>query len=431
MQKVYTEIRSIIGNVITVRAEGIRIGDLALVGDSYASVIKLDKDIVSLQVFAGAQGVSTTDPVRFLGRPMMVSFSENLLGRIFDGTGVPRDRGPALKENMIPIGGPSFNPSKRILPNKMIRTGIPMIDVFNTLVESQKLPIFSISGEPYNALLARIAMQAEVDVIVLGGMGLKYDDYLTFRDTLEKGGAMSHTVMFIHTASDPIVECTLVPDLSLAVAEQFALEGKRVLVLLTDMTNFADAQKEMAITMEQVPSNRGYPGDLYSCLASRYEKAVDIEGAGSITILGVTTMPGDDVTHPVPDNTGYITEGQYYLKSGHIEPFGSLSRLKQNVNGKTRDDHRALMDGMIRLYAQYKESLEKKSMGFLMTEWDDKLLKYGELFESKMMDLSVNISLEDALDLGWVILADCFEPNETGLKSSLIQERWPNKDALQ
>ena len=430
MQKVYTKIESIVGNVVTVRAEGVRNADLALVGDSYASVIKLDKDIVSLQVFAGAQGVSTTDPVRFLGRPMMVSFSENLLGRIFDGTGVPRDNGPALTENMIPIGGPSFNPSRRTLPNKMIRTGIPMIDVFNTLVESQKLPIFSISGEPYNELLARIAMQAEVDIIVLGGMGLKYDAYLAFKETLEKGGAMSHTVMFIHTAADPTVECTLVPDMSLAVAEQFALEGKRVLVLLTDMTNFADAQKEMAITMEQVPSNRGYPGDLYSCLASRYEKAVDIEGAGSITILGVTTMPGDDVTHPVPDNTGYITEGQYYLKGGHIEPFGSLSRLKQNVNDKTRDDHRALMDGMIKIYAQYKESLEKKSMGFMMTEWDEKLLKYGELFESKLMDLSVNIPLEDALDLGWEILAECFEPNETGLKTNLIKERWPNKEAL-
>ncbi len=430
MQKVFTEIKSIIGNVVTVRAEGVRNGDMALVGDSYASVIKLDKDIVSLQVFAGAQGVSTTDPVRFLGRPMMVSFSDNLLGRVFDGTGVPRDKGPALKENMIPIGGPSFNPSRRVYPDKMIRTGIPMIDVFNTLVESQKLPIFSISGEPYNELLARIALQAEVDVIVLGGMGLKYDDYLTFRDTLEKGGAMSHTVMFVHTASDPTVECTLVPDMSLAVAEQFALAGKRVLVLLTDMTNFADAQKEMAITMEQVPSNRGYPGDLYSCLASRYEKAVDIEGAGSITILGVTTMPGDDVTHPVPDNTGYITEGQYYLKGGHIEPFGSLSRLKQNVNGKTRDDHRALMDGMIKLYAQYKESLEKKSMGFMMTEWDEKLLKYGQMFESRLMELSVNIPLEDALDLGWEILAECFNPNETGLQTNLIRERWPRKEAL-
>ena len=427
MQKVYTKIESIVGNVVTVRAEGIRNGDLALVGDSYANVIKLDKDLVSLQVFAGAQGVSTSDPVRFIGRPMQVSFSEHLLGRIFDGAGVPRDNGPALTENMVDIGGPSFNPAKRVIPKHMIRTGIPMIDVFNTLVESQKLPIFSISGEPYNQLLARIALQAEVDVIVLGGMGLKYDDYLTFRDTLEKGGAMSHTVMFIHTAADPTVESTLVPDMSLAVAEQFALEGKKVLVLLTDMTSYCDAQKELAITMEQVPSNRGYPGDLYSMLASRYEKAVDIDGAGSITILGVTTMPGDDVTHPVPDNTGYITEGQFYLRNGHIEPFGSLSRLKQNVNGSTRDDHRALMDGMIKLYAQYKESLEKKSMGFAMSSWDDKLLKYGQLFESKLMDLSVNIPLEKALDLGWEILAECFEPNETGLKTSLIKERWPKK----
>ena len=271
MQKVYTKIESIVGNVVTVRAEGVRSGDLALVGESYASVIKLSGDLVSLQVFAGTQGVSTTDTVRFLGRPMMVSFSDDLLGRVFDGAGVPRDNGPALTENMIPIGGPSVNPAKRIVPKRMIRTGIPMIDV-NTLVESQKLPIFSVSGEPYNQLLARIAMQAEVDVIVLGGMGLKYDDYLFFRDTLEKSGAMGRTVMFVHTASDPTVECTLVPDLSLAVAEQFALAGKRVLVLLTDMTNFADAQKEMAITMEQVPSNRGYPGDLYTAALPRAMK---------------------------------------------------------------------------------------------------------------------------------------------------------------
>ncbi len=425
MQKIYTKIESIVGNVISVRAEGVRNGDMALVGNSYANVIKLSGDLVYLQVFSGTQGIGTNDPVRFLGKPMMVSYSDHLLGRIFTGSGVPRDKGPALTENMIPIGGPSVNPTRRVVPRKMIRTGIPMIDMFNTLVESQKLPIFSVSGEPYNELLARIAMQAEVDVIVLGGMGLKYDDFLFFKDTLEKSGAMGHTVMFIHTASDPTVECTLVPDLSLAVAERFALDGKRVLVLLTDMTNFADAQKETAITMEQVPSNRGYPGDLYSCLASRYEKAVDFEGLGSVTILSVTTMPGDDVTHPVPDNTGYITEGQYYLKGGRIEPFGSLSRLKQNVNGKTRSDHRALMDCMIKLYSAYRESQEKKSMGFLMSEWDEKLLRYGKLFEDNMMDLRVNISLEEALDLGWKILAECFEPNETGLKTNLLRERWP------
>ncbi|MBQ9354334.1 MAG: V-type ATP synthase subunit B [Clostridia bacterium] len=429
MQKIYTKIESIVGNVVVVKAQGVRNGDLALVGKSFANVIKLDNDLVYLQVFSGTQGISTTDSVKFLNRPMMVSYSDRLLGRVFNGAGVPRDKGPELTDNMIPIGGPSANPAKRIVPKTMIRTGIPMIDMFNTLVESQKLPIFSVSGEPYNELLARIAMQAEVDIIVLGGMGLKHDDYLFFKETLEKSGAMGHTVMFIHTASDPTVECTLVPDMSLAVAEKFALDGKKVLVLLTDMTNYADAQKETAITMEQVPSNRGYPGDLYSCLASRYEKAVAFEGSGSITILSVTTMPGDDVTHPVPDNTGYITEGQYYLKNGRIEPFGSLSRLKQNVNKDTRDDHRALMDAMIKLYSSYNESLEKKSMGFMMSEWDEKLLKYGELFETKLMDLSVNISLEEALDLGWEILASCFEPNETGLKTNLIAERWPKKKA--
>ncbi len=303
-----------------------------------------------------------------------------------------------------------------------------MIDVFNTLVESQKLPIFSVSGEPYNELLVRIALQAEVDLIILGGMGLKHDDYLTFKDSLEKGGALSRTIFFVHTANDSVVESLTVPDISLSVAEKFALKGKKVLVLLTDMTNFADAMKEISITMEQVPSNRGYPGDLYSQLAYRYEKAIDFEGAGSITILAVTTMPGDDVTHPVPDNTGYITEGQYYLKGGRIEPFGSLSRLKQMVNSKTRDDHRTIMDTMIKLYASSKESVEKKAMGFNMTKWDEKLLKYSNMFESKMMDLSVNIPLEEALDLGWDILASCFSPKETGIKTDLIEKYWPKKE---
>ncbi|MDD5789192.1 MAG: V-type ATP synthase subunit B [Spirochaetia bacterium] len=431
MNKVYSKIESITGSVITVKAEGVKYNELAEIttrfGKSLAEVNKIDGDTVSLQVFAGGRGVSTGDQIRFLGHDMRVSFGDDLLGRIFNGSGDPRDKGPALTENMTEIGGPSVNPSKRILAERMMRTNIPMIDMFNTLVVSQKLPIFSISGEPYNQLLARIAMQAEADVIVLGGMGLKYDDFLYFKKTLEEGGALSKTVMFIHTAADPTVECIKIPDMSLAVAEQFALQNKDVLVLLTDMTSYADSMKEIAITQEQVPSNRGYPGDLYSQLAARYEKAVDFKGNGSITILAVTTMPGDDVTHPVPDNTGYITEGQYYLKGGRIEPFGSLSRLKQNVNGKTRKDHRALMDAMIRLYSSYKDTLEKKSMGFMMSKWDEKLLKYGELFEKEMMDLSVNISLENALDLGWKILAACFDKDETGIKSELISEYWPNK----
>ena len=431
MNKVYNKIESITGSVITVKAQGVKYNELAEIttrfGKSLAEVNKIDGDTVSLQVFAGGRGVSTGDQIRFLGHEMRVSFGDDLMGRIFNGSGEPRDNGPALTENMKPIGGPSVNPSKRILAERMMRTNIPMIDMFNTLVVSQKLPIFSISGEPYNQLLARIAMQAEADVIVLGGMGLKYDDFLYFKKTLEDGGSLSKTVMFIHTAADPTVECIKIPDMSLAVAEQFALQNKDVLVLLTDMTSYADAMKEIAITQEQVPSNRGYPGDLYSQLAARYEKAVDFKGSGSVTVLAVTTMPGDDVTHPVPDNTGYITEGQYYLKGGRIEPFGSLSRLKQNVNGKTRKDHRALMDAMIRLYSSYKDTLEKKSMGFMMSKWDEKLLKYGVMFEKEMMDLSVNISLEGALDLGWKILADCFDKDETGIKSELISEFWPNK----
>jgi V/A-type H+/Na+-transporting ATPase subunit B len=434
MRKIYNKIEQIAGNVIIVKAEDIKYGELAEVksshGTSLAEVIRLDHDLVALQVYAGSRGISTNDEVRFLGHPMQISFSENLMGRIFTGSGTPRDNGPELTENLIEIGGPSVNPAKRIIPRNMIRTGIPMIDVFNSLVESQKLPVFSVSGEPYNELLARIALQAEVDLIILGGIGLKYDDYLYFRDTLEEGGALSRTIFFVHTAADPIVEALLVPDISLAVAEGFALKGKRVLVLLTDMTNFADALKEIAITMEQVPSNRGYPGDLYSQLAARYEKAVDFEGAGSITVLAVTTMPGDDVTHPIPDNTGYITEGQFYLRNGRIEPFGSLSRLKQLVNKNTREDHRALMDGMIKLYAQYKEALEKKAMGFRMSDWDTKLLSYGELFEDKLMALSVNIHLEKALDLGWEILAECFTPEETGLRTELTSKFWPEKGEM-
>jgi len=429
MRKVCTKILSIVGNVLTVRAEGVAYEELAEVstrmGRSLAQVIRLDNDFVYLQAFQGSRGISTGDEVKFLGHPMRVGFSSNLLGRIFNGSGMPRDGGPAITENLIEISGPAVNPAKRIIPRNMIRTNIPMIDVFNSLVESQKLPIFSVSGEPYDELLARIALQAEVDMIILGGIGLKFDQYMYFKNTLEEGGALSRSIFFIHTASDPIVEGLMVPDMCLSVAEKFALDGKRVLVLLSNMTNFADALKEIAITMEQVPSNRGYPGDLYSQLASRYEKAVDFEGAGSITTLAVTTMPGDDVTHPVPDNTGYITEGQFYLRNGRIEPFGSLSRLKQLVNKKTREDHRGIMDGMLQLYAQFRESNEKKAMGFRMSDWDKKLLKYGKLFEAHMMDLKVNIPLESALDNGWKIMADCFKPEETNFRSELIEKHWP------
>ncbi|MFW6065643.1 MAG: V-type ATP synthase subunit B, partial [Planctomycetota bacterium] len=327
----------------------------------------------------------------------------------------------------VDIGSPPVNPVRRRRPDRMIETRIPMIDIFNSLVESQKLPIFSIPGEPYNELLARVGLQAEADVIILGGMGLRHDDYLKFRNTFEEGGVLGRSIMFIHTAADPVVECLMVPDLCLAAGEQFALAGKRVLVLLTNMTSFADALKEIAITMEQVPSNRGYPGDLYTQLARRYEKAVDLDEAGSMTVLACVTMPGDDVTHPVPDNTGYITEGQFYLRNQWIEPFGSLSRLKQQVNGDTRDDHRAIMNACIQLYAQCRESREKRDMGFEMSAWDRKLLKYGDLFEDRIMDLNVDIPLFEGLDRCWDVLAECFEPRETGIRRAIIDNHWPKE----
>ena len=354
---------------------------------------------------------------------MQVNCGESMLGRVFNGSGEPIDNGPEIMAEKVDIGGPSFNPSKRIVPKRFVRTNIPMIDMFNALVISQKIPIFSISGEPYNELLARIASQTDADIIILGGMGLKFDDYQFFKDYFTRTGAMEKTSMFIHLASDPVVECVLVPDMALAAAEQFAIKDKNVLVLLTDMTSFSDSLKEISISMDMVPSNRGYPGSLYSDLASRYEKAVDIEGSGSITIIAVTTMPGNDVTHPVPDNTGYITEGQFYLHGGRIDPFGSLSRLKQQVMGKvTREDHGDLANAMIRLYADAKKARDRESMGFRLSGWDKKLLAYAETFEKKMMDLQVNLDIEEQLDLGWTILAQCFDRNETGLKNTWIEK---------
>lgn len=431
MKTVYNRINDLRGNLITVTAEGVSLGELARIdlqdGRSvYASVLRIDKDQVTLQVFQNTRGISTNDKVTFLKRQMQANFGDSLLGRRLNGSGVPIDGGPEIIGDPIDIGTTSFNPVRRIIPREMVRTNIPMIDVFNCLVKSQKIPIFSVPGEPYNALLMRIANQTDADVVIIGGMGLTFKDYQAFIDNAEQAGSMNKTVMFIHRAVDPAVECILVPDMALACAEKFAVNGKHVLVLLTDMTSFADAIKEISITMDQVPSNRGYPGSLYSDLASRYEKAVLIEGSGSITIVGVTTMPGDDVTHPVPDNTGYITEGQFYLHNKQIDPFGSLSRLKQLVIGTvTREDHGSLANAMIRLYAESKKARERQSMGFKVSRWDEKLLAYSHLFEKQMMNLEVNLSIEDALDQGWKMLAECFLPEEVGIKQSLVDKYWP------
>lgn len=433
MRKVYDRIVDMRGNLITVSAEGVCLGELARIQKAsgavvFASVLQFDDDLAVLQVFENTRGISTGDQVTFLGRQIQATFSPSLLGRRFSGSGIAIDEGPQVIGETVDIGQPSFNPTRRIIPRHLVRTNIPMIDVFNCLVKSQKIPIFSVAGEPYNALMMRIANQTDVHVVIIAGMGLRFDDYQAFIDNAEKSGSIDKSVMFIHLATDPVVECLLVPDMALAVAEKFAMEGKDVLVLMTDMTAYADAIKEIAITMDQIPSNRGYPGSLYSDLAARYEKAVDIDGSGSITILTVTTMPGGDVTHPVPDNTGYITEGQFYLHGGSIDPFGSLSRLKQMVIGKvTREDHGDLANTMIRLYADSKKARERQAMGFRLSRWDEKLLRYAMYFEERMMNLEVNLSLEAALDLGWITLAEVFELEEIGLKKQISDKYWPRE----
>ena len=430
----HTRVLEIVGDTIRVRATGVAFGDLAVVenvnGDtSLAKVVQLDRDIVSLQVFTGGKGLSTEAGVRFLGHPQRVTYSENILGRVFRGSGEPIDDGPDLSvDPQIETGGPTVNPMMRVVPRKMIETHVPMIDVFNCLVESQKIPIFSVAGEPYNELLARIGFQANADIVVFGGLGLIFDDYYFFRTAFEEHGVFHRTVMFVNQASDPIVERLLVPDMAVAVAERFAVEeNKRVLVLLTDMTAYADAMKEIGVAMERIPATRGYMGDLYTQLAQRYEKACDFKGAGSVTILTVTTMPGGDVTHPVPDNTGYITEGQFYLHDGVLDPFGSLSRLKQHVIGTaTREDHSQIMNTMIRFYAEGVEAGKKQAMAFELSPFDRKLLKFGTLFRERFMDIRVSVPVIEALDLCWQTLAECFEPQELLMKQNLVDKYFPN-----
>ena len=426
----HTRVLEIVGDTIRVKAEGAAFGDLAIVENvdgetSQAKVVALDRDIVSLQVFAGGKGLSTDAVVRFLGHPPNVIYSDNIVGRIFRGSGEPIDDGPELlSDARIEMAGPTVNPMMRVVPDKMIQTEVPMIDLFNCLVESQKIPIFSVAGEPYNELLARIGFQADADILVFGGLGLIFDDYHFFKTAFESHGVFHRTVMYVNLASDPIVERLSIPDMALAVAEKFAVEeGKRVLVLMTDMTAYADAMKEIGISLERIPAARGYMGDLYTQLAMRYEKACDFKGAGSVTILTVTTMPGNDVTHPVPDNTGYITEGQFYLHDGYIDPFGSLSRLKQKVIGKaTREDHGQIMNTMIRFYAEAQEAEKKQAMAFELSPFDEKPIKFGGLFRQRFMDIRVSMPVIEALDRCWETLAECFESGELLMKQELIDK---------
>ncbi len=391
---------------------------------SFAKAININENFTRFQVFNGTQGLSTQTKIRMHEVPLTAGFSHNMLGRSFDGVGDVADGGPeVIFEKQVSTRLDTLNPTVRLVPKQPMWTGIPMIDVFNTLVKSQKIPIFAGPTEPYNRLLSQIAQGAQVDIIIFAGIGLKFDEYHYFKEQLSQSGNIDKTIMFTHLAGDSQIKGLMLPDVALSVAREFADEGKDVLVLLTDMTNWSNILRNVANYQDQIPSLQGYPGSLYSELARRYEVAADVEGAGSITIIGATTL--ESLEDPVPDNTGYITEGQFFLEKGKLKLARSLSRLKQQVNGSTRGDHRPIMTAMSSLLADAEKAHEAAEVGAANDVFSQKLLRYREDFIANMEEpFGEPIQLEAALDKCWDILRRHFEPSETGLSKKLIDEYW-------
>jgi V/A-type H+-transporting ATPase subunit B len=391
---------------------------------SFAKAINISEDSTRFQVFNGTQGLSTKTKIRMHELPLTAGFSHKMLGRSFDGVGQVNDGGPdILFEKNLSTRLDTLNPTARLVPKQALWTGIPMIDVFNTLVKSQKIPIFAGPTEPYNRLLSQIAQGAQADIIIFAGIGLKFDEYHYFKEELSKSGNMDKTIMFSHLAGDSQIKGLMLPDVALSVAREFADEGKDVLVLLTDMTNWSNILRNVANYQDMIPSLQGYPGSLYSELAKRYEVAADIEGAGSITIIGATTM--ESLEDPVPDNTGYITEGQFFLENGKLKLARSLSRLKQQVNGGTRNDHRAIMTAMASLLADAEKAYEAAEVGAANDAFSQKLLRYRKDFIEQIEEpFGEPIQLEAALDLCWDVLRRHFDPIETGLSKKLTDQYW-------
>ena len=391
---------------------------------SFAKAINIAEDFTRFQVFNGTQGLSTKTRIRMHEVPLTAGFSHNMLGRSFDGAGQVSDGGPeVIFDKQLSTRLDTLNPTVRLVPKQPMWTGIPMIDVFNSLVKSQKIPIFAGPTEPYNRLLSQIAQGAQADVIIFAGIGLKYDEYHYFKEQLSRSGNMGKTIMFSHLAGESQIKGLMLPDVALSVAREFADEGKDVLVLLTDMTNWSNILRNVANYQDMIPSLQGYPGSLYSELARRYEVAADIDGAGSITIIGATTL--ESLEDPVPDNTGYITEGQFFLENGKLKLARSLSRLKQQVNGDTRDDHRAIMTVMASLLADAEKAFEAAEVGAANDAFSQKLLRYRSDFIENMEEpFGEPVNLETALDMCWDILRRHFEPTETGMSKKLIEQYW-------
>lgn len=434
-QKIYTKIDNITKATVSLRARGVGNDELATVGGKLAQVVKTDSDRVTLQVFSGTEGIATDSEVIFHGMPPMLNVSDDLAGRFLNAYGEPMEGGARIEGEAREIGGPTLNPFKRIQPSELIATGIAGIDLNNTIVSGQKIPFFADPDQPYNQVMAMVALRAKADKIILGGMGLTNDDFLFFKHIFENAGALDRIVCFVNTTDNPPVERLLVPDMALTAAEYFAADkGEKVLVLLTDMTLYADALAIVANRMDQIPSKDSMPGSLYSDLARIYEKAVQLPNGGSITIIAVTTLSGGDITHAVPDNTGYITEGQLFLRNDSdtgkviVDPFRSLSRLKQLVIGKkTREDHPQVMNAAVRLYADAANAKTKLENGFDLSDYDERALAFARDYSEHLLSIDVNIDITRMLDRAWAMFAKYFSKSEVAIKDELVEKYWPKE----
>ena len=429
-QKVYTKITQITKATCSLKAQGVGNDELAIVNGRLAQVVKIWGEDITLQVFSGTEGIPTNAEVTFLGKAPTLKVGEDLCGRFFNAFGDPIDGGPAVDGEEREIGGPSVNPVRRKQPSELIATGIAGIDLNNTLVSGQKIPFFADPDQPYNQVMANVALRAQTDRIILGGMGLTNDDYLYFKNLFDNAGVLDRIVSFVNTTEAPPVERLLVPDMALTAAEYFAVDkNEKVLVLLTDMTLYADALSIVSNRMDQIPSKDSMPGSLYSDLAKIYEKAVQFPQGGSITIIAVTTLSGGDITHAIPDKTGYITEGQLFLRKDTeigkviVDPFRSLSRLKQLVIGKkTRKDHPQVMNAAIRLYADAANARTKLENGFDLTDYDKRTLDFARDYSNELLAIDVNIGITQMLDTAWALFRKYFTRSELGIKKEIVDE---------
>ncbi|MDD2204359.1 MAG: V-type ATP synthase subunit B [Bacteroidales bacterium] len=433
-QRIYTKITKITKATCTLKATGVGYDEMAVIDGKRAQVVKIDGDDVTLQVFAGTEGIPTNAEVVFLGKPPVLKVGPELAGRFFNAYGTPIDEGPEVSGEEREIGGPSVNPVKRMQPSKLIPTGIAGIDLNNTIVTGQKIPFFADPDQPYNQIMATVALRAEADKIILGGMGLTHDDYLYYKNTFDNAGALNRIISFINTTENAPVERLLIPDMALTAAEYFAHDcNEKVLVLLTDMTLYADALCIVSNRMDQIPSKDSMPGSLYSDLAKIYEKAVQFHEGGSITIIAVTTLSGGDITHAIPDNTGYITEGQLFLRKDTdiskviVDPFRSLSRLKQLVIGKqTREDHPQVMNTAVRLFADAANAKTKLENGFDLSDYDERTIAFAHDYSEKLLAIDVNIDITTMLNTAWELFSKYFSKAEVGIKQSLVEKYWHN-----